>query len=74
MTVSSHPAELTGIQFEVLRDAVNLARNVPTNSLETLKVRLRMRKHAESDITAAISFWSQHEKTKAQRDGPPARS
>lgn len=60
-------SDLTDIQFGVLRDAVNLARNVPTNSLETLKFRLRALGHDEEDITAAVMFWANYEVEKIRK-------
>jgi hypothetical protein len=63
--------ELSEAGYEVLRDAVNVARNYQCRSLSSLKSRLAMRwPGRENDIKEAIEFWA-HSVYERHPDGVP---
>ena len=57
-------SELTGTQFEILRDAVTLARNGNIASVSRLKTVLYEKGNKAEDVDAALVFWAKYERAK----------
>jgi hypothetical protein len=52
--------ELSESALTVLRDAVVVARERQVQKVRTLRLALRERGHADTDIEEALRYWSEH--------------
>jgi hypothetical protein len=69
---SAAQPELSALAYEILRQAVNLARFQQIKSLSTLRMRLAsLYPNANEDIDAALAFWSARVKSKGHPDSIP---
>lgn len=62
--VMTEQQDLTEMQFEVLRAAVNLARNRQVRTKDDLRNRLLSLGYDEPDVDQAIAFWSESIKSR----------
>lgn len=55
----THEPDNQKVDFDVLRDAVNLARSERAPTVEILKERLREAGHPDAAIDTTITFWAE---------------